>query len=117
MRVRAAQRVPPQHLFGPQIAAIEELSLHLGDAVHAPDALSDAAPRPRDHLRTHHMTSNGGGGIPDPYSRPFRIPHSPPSASAAMTSPSLFPSPPPPTTGPPSPTPTPNPRGEPNTKA
>src|SRR3989442_5399890 len=88
MRVRAAQRVPPQHLFGPQIAAIEELSLHLGDAVHAPDALSDAAPRPRDHLRTHHMTSNGGGGNPQPHSPPFNIRRSPPPAPAAMTSPS-----------------------------
>src|SRR2546425_3748679 len=104
MRVRAAQRVPPQHLFGPQIAAIEELSLHLGDAVHAPDALSDAAPRPRDHLRTHHMTSNGGGGIPHPHSPPFRMRRSTPCPSAAMTSSSLFTSPPSRATGRPSPT-------------
>src|SRR2546428_5718384 len=99
MRVRAAQRVPPQHLFGPQIAAVEELSLHLGDAVHAPDALSDAVPRPRDHLRTHHMTSNGGGGIPPPYSPPFSMRRSTPRASAATASPSMFPSRPSPTTG------------------
>src|SRR2546428_13186368 len=91
MRVRAAQRVPPQHLFGPQIAAVEELSLHLWDAVHAPDALSDAAPRPFRDLRAHILPLRALRVPLFPRFRvPVRIRCSTSRASAALTPASMF---------------------------
>src|SRR2546428_11627476 len=91
MRVRAAQRVSPQHLFGPQIAAVEELSLHLWDAVHAPDALSDAAPRSFRDLRAHIAPLRALRVPLFPRARvPVRIRCATPRASAAMTSSSMF---------------------------
>jgi hypothetical protein len=41
-RVRAAERVTPEHLVGPQVAAVGELSLHLRDAVDPRDRGADA---------------------------------------------------------------------------
>src|SRR5213594_3614233 len=100
MRVRAAQRVPPQHLFGPQIAAIEELSLHLWDAVHPPDALSDAAPRAFRDLGAHIPPLRAFRVPLFPRSRvPVRIRCSTSRASAAITCSSMFTSRPSRTTG------------------
>src|SRR5439155_24818084 len=77
VRVRAAQCVPPQHVLGPQIAAIEELPFHLGDTIHPPHALSDAAPPAFHDLRAHDVASNP------------RMRFSTPLASAAITSSSM----------------------------
>jgi hypothetical protein len=42
VRVRAAQRVAPEHALGLQVARVRELAGHLRDPVRAPNDLADA---------------------------------------------------------------------------
>jgi hypothetical protein len=57
VRVRAAERVSPQHLVGPQIAAVGELALDLRDAVDPRDRDPHALARPLADPLAHSSSS------------------------------------------------------------